>query len=63
MFSSHACWHIPTIPAVRKMKQEDRMFKVSLDYRTIACLKQTKAKTKEGKERKAGRQAEEMLSW
>jgi hypothetical protein len=34
-------WHTPTIPAVRRLRQEDYKFKVSQNYIATPCLKKT----------------------
>jgi hypothetical protein len=33
------CWHLPVIPALRRLRQEDFEFKGSLCYKMRLCLK------------------------
>jgi hypothetical protein len=36
---SLAWWHMPLIPALRRLRQEDREFPVNLGYIVETCLK------------------------
>jgi hypothetical protein len=38
-FDNQACWCIPVFPALRRLKQEDREFEVSLSYIERSHLK------------------------
>jgi hypothetical protein len=42
MFIQARCGSTPVIPALRRLRQEDEKFRVSLGYKTKPCLKKTK---------------------
>jgi hypothetical protein len=43
---SQTWWHMPIIPALGRLKQEDHKFEASLGYIVRSCLKKKKNKRK-----------------
>jgi hypothetical protein len=41
-FKHMLCWYISVIPTLKRLRQEDLEFKVSLGYVARSCLKKTK---------------------
>jgi hypothetical protein len=39
-------WHLPVIPALGRLRQEELEFEASLDYTARSCLKKLKTKNK-----------------
>jgi hypothetical protein len=38
---NQVCWCMPVIPKIERLKQEDRKFEASLDYKMCACMRES----------------------
>jgi hypothetical protein len=52
-------WHIPTVPALRRLRQKDRKFEASLGFNTETVSKKKKRK-KERKEKEKNMMGKNM---